>query len=34
MNLIVFIKGNQVVTDSLTIAEVFEKRHDSVLREQ
>ncbi|MEK4789338.1 Rha family transcriptional regulator [Bacillus sp. FSL K6-2971] len=33
MNKLVFIKDNQVVTDSLTISRVFEKRHDSVLRD-
>ncbi|MBT2634582.1 phage regulatory protein/antirepressor Ant [Bacillus sp. ISL-26] len=33
MNQLVFIKGNQVVTDSLTVAEVFGKRHDAVLRD-
>ncbi|WP_063334561.1 Rha family transcriptional regulator [Bacillus subtilis] len=33
MNHLVFIEGNQVVTDSLTVAEVFGKRHDVVLRD-
>ncbi|WP_340639580.1 Rha family transcriptional regulator [Bacillus atrophaeus] len=33
MNQIVFIEGNQAVTDSLTVAEVFGKRHDSVMRD-
>ncbi|WP_017470654.1 Rha family transcriptional regulator [Amphibacillus jilinensis] len=33
MNELVFIKNDQVVTDSVTVARVFEKRHDSVLRD-
>ncbi|MGI9902440.1 Rha family transcriptional regulator [Bacillus velezensis] len=33
MSQLVFIEGNQVVTDSLTVAEVFGKRHDTVLRD-
>lgn len=33
MNQLVFIQNNQPVTDSLTIAEVFNKRHDSVIRD-
>jgi Rha family phage regulatory protein len=33
MNQLVFIHNNQPVTDSLTVAEVFEKRHDIVLRD-
>ncbi|WP_197260587.1 Rha family transcriptional regulator [Brevibacillus laterosporus] len=33
MNQLVFIQNNQVVTDSLTIAEVFDKRHADVLRD-
>ncbi|MDQ8093901.1 Rha family transcriptional regulator [Bacillus amyloliquefaciens] len=33
MSRLVFIEGNQVVTDSLTVAEVFGKRHDTVLRD-
>ncbi|MCM3191333.1 phage regulatory protein/antirepressor Ant [Bacillus subtilis] len=33
MNQLVFIEGDQVVTDSLTVAEVFGKRHDTVLRD-
>ncbi|MDQ9147369.1 phage regulatory protein/antirepressor Ant [Bacillus velezensis] len=33
MNQLVFIEGDQVVTDSLTVAEVFGKRHDHVLRD-
>jgi len=32
-NELVFVKGNEVVTDSLTIAEMFGKRHDHVLRD-
>lgn len=31
MNQLVFIENQQIVTDSLTIAEMFEKRHDNVL---
>ncbi|CAM3733913.1 Rha family transcriptional regulator [Mesobacillus zeae] len=31
MNQLVFIEQGQAVTDSLTVAEVFEKRHDNVL---
>lgn len=30
---LVFIENNRVVTDSLTVAEVFGKRHDLVLRD-
>lgn len=33
MSQLVFIENNQVVTDSLTVAEVFGKRHDTVLRD-
>lgn len=33
MNELVFIENEQVVTDSLTIAEMFDKRHDHVLRD-
>ncbi|MFE9945425.1 Rha family transcriptional regulator [Bacillus velezensis] len=33
MSQLVFIEGNQVVTDSLMVAEVFGKRHDTVLRD-
>lgn len=33
MNQLVFIENGQPVTDSLTVAEVFEKRHDVVLRD-
>ncbi|GIN93370.1 antirepressor [Siminovitchia terrae] len=33
MNQLVFIENNQPVTDSLTIAEMFGKRHDHVLRD-
>lgn len=33
MNQLVFVENNQVVTDSLTVAEVFGKRHDHVLRD-
>ncbi|MRG86972.1 Rha family transcriptional regulator [Salinibacillus xinjiangensis] len=32
MNQLVFIQDNQVVTDSLTVSEVFNKRHSDVLR--
>ncbi len=32
MNQIVFIEGNQAVTDSLTVAEVFGKRHADVIK--
>lgn len=31
MNQLVFIENNQIVTDSLTIAEMFGKRHDNVM---
>ncbi len=31
MNQLVFIENNQPITDSLTIAEMFEKRHDNVM---
>jgi Rha family phage regulatory protein len=31
MNQLVFIENNQVVTDSLTVSEVFGKRHDNVI---
>ena len=30
---LVEIKGQQIVTDSLTVAEKFEKRHDHVMRD-
>lgn len=33
MTQLVFIQNNKVVTDSLTIAEVFEKRHTDVVRD-
>lgn len=33
MNQLVFVKDKQVVTDSLTVAEVFNKRHDRVLQD-
>lgn len=33
MNELVFIENEQVITDSLTIAEMFDKRHDHVLRD-
>ena len=33
MNQLVFIEKGQVITDSLKIAEVFEKRHDRVLQD-
>lgn len=33
MNKLVFIENGQAVTDSLTVAEVFGKRHDVVLRD-
>lgn len=33
MNQLVFVKDRQVVTDSLTVAEVFDKRHDRVLQD-
>lgn len=33
MSQLVFVENNQVVTDSLTIAEVFGKDHDNVLRD-
>lgn len=33
MNELVFIENRNVVTDSLTVAEVFEKSHDKVLRD-
>lgn len=33
MNQLVFVKDRQVVTDSLTVAEVFNKRHDRVLQD-
>jgi Rha family phage regulatory protein len=33
MNNLVFIENGQAVTDSLTVAEVFRKRHDTVLRD-
>ncbi|MDQ0417572.1 Rha family phage regulatory protein [Croceifilum oryzae] len=32
-NQIVFVEDNQMVTDSLTVAEVFGKRHDNVVRD-
>jgi Rha family phage regulatory protein len=33
MNELVFIENGQAVTDSLTVAEVFEKSHDKVMRD-
>lgn len=33
MSQLVFVNDNQVFTDSLTVAEVFGKRHDAVLRD-
>lgn len=33
MNQLVFIENNQALTDSLTVAEVFGKRHDIVIRD-
>jgi Rha family phage regulatory protein len=33
LNQLVFIERNQAVTDSLTVAEVFEKGHDKVMRD-
>lgn len=33
MNQLVFIENNRVLTDSLTVAETFEKRHADVLRD-
>jgi len=33
MNQLVFIKDNQVITDSLTIAEMFDKDHNKVVRD-
>lgn len=33
MNQLVFIENNRVVTDSLTVAEVFGKSHDKVIRD-
>ena len=33
MNQLVFIENGQAVTDSLTVGEVFGKRHDAVLRD-
>ncbi|PFO58542.1 transcriptional regulator [Bacillus cereus] len=32
-NNIVFIENNEVVTDSLKVSEVFNKRHDNIIRE-
>lgn len=32
MNELVFLRNEQALTDSLTLAEMFEKRHDTVLR--
>ena len=32
MNELVYLKNEQALTDSLTVAEIFEKRHDQVLR--
>jgi len=32
MDELVFLKNDQALTDSLTVAEMFEKRHDTVLR--
>ncbi|EJP81417.1 hypothetical protein [Bacillus cereus] len=31
VNHLVFVEGNTVVTDSLTIAKVFDKRHADVI---
>ena len=33
MNQLVFIENGQVVTDSLTVSQVFGKRHDNVIRD-
>lgn len=33
MNKLVFINNEQVVTDSVTVAGNFEKRHDNVMRD-
>jgi len=33
MNQLVFIQNDDVLTDSITIAEMFDKRHDIVLRD-
>lgn len=33
MNQLVFIENNQAITDSLTIAEMFNKNHDDVLKD-
>ena len=33
MNELVFVENGQAVTDSLTVAEVFEKNHDKVMRD-
>ena len=33
MNQLVFVENNEVVTDSLTIAEMFGKEHKNVLRD-
>ncbi|WP_440894946.1 Rha family transcriptional regulator [Amphibacillus sp. Q70] len=33
MNELVFLKGDEVLTDSLIVARVFDKRHDAVLRD-
>lgn len=33
MNNLVFIENDRVVTDSLTVAEVFGKDHDKVMRD-
>lgn len=33
MNQLVFIENNRVVTDSLTVAECFNKNHNHVLRD-
>lgn len=33
MNQLVFVENGEAVTDSLTVAEVFGKRHDSVMRD-
>ncbi|WP_100523393.1 Rha family transcriptional regulator [Mycobacteroides abscessus] len=32
-NQLVFVQNNQVVTDSLTVADVFDKSHDKVIRD-
>ena len=32
MNELVYLKNDQAITDSLTVAEMFRKKHNSVLR--